>query len=360
MSKQKVIVAMDVSSTGKGGGPFTSTMNVINSSLKDKYDYRLFTYKTEMGRFISVKRIKDIVQQLREINPDIVHFTGLQLSGFHIAVACFISGYRNNIVVIRGSSTEALNIGYIKRKLIYVLEFFTLLITKKFYGVSKYSSVVGAAKHFKNKSLGYIYNLPAPPKSIQIYSKDELGFKEDDIIIISVGRIIKDKGYPVLGEAIKLLKDYQNIKFLIIGDGDYLSIMRTELFYQENIGQVRFLGYRDDVYSILPACDIFVLPTLHETLSNALLEASSFGLPLIASDVGGVPEIITNGVNGFLVKPSNSRELSEAIFNLASDKNMCSKMGEAARKNLEKKFSVDTILIKIDNAYKKVLKKNNK
>lgn len=356
MQKQKPIIAMDISSTGKGGGPYTSTMNVINSSLKDKYEFRLFTYKTEIGRFISIKRIIDIVGQLRKINPDIVHFSGLQLSGFHIAIACMIAGYRKNIVVIHGSSTEALNIGFVKRKLIYLLEFFTLALTSTFYGVSRYSSFVGAAKKFTKKSSGYIYNLPlSSSQKSQNYTRDELGFTKDDIIVVTVGRIITDKGYHILKESIKSFTQMDHVKFLIVGDGDYLPTMKIELLTQEQSGLVRFLGYRDDVTSILPTCDIFVLPTLHETLSIALLEASSFNLALIGSNVGGIPEIITHGVNGLLVQPGNSQELSNAIKIIATNQDMREEMGEAAKKIIGEKFTEDSIVSKIDNLYKKIL-----
>lgn len=356
MHKQKPIIAMDVSSTGKGGGPYTSTMNVINSSLKNKYDYRLFTYKTEMGRFVSIKRIMDIVQQLREINPDIVHFTGLQLSGFHIAIACIIAGFRKNIVVIHGSSTEALNIGVFKKLIIYILEFITLMVTSTFYGVSHYSSTIGAAKRFRKKSSGYVYNLPilSANKAIH-FTKEQLGFKEEDIVVVTVARIIKDKGYHILASAIQEFVDLPNIKFLIVGEGAYLAEMKTELSIQKQSGQVKFLGYRSDVASILPACDIFVLPTLHETLSIALLEASSYNLPLIASNVGGVPEIITNEENGLLVEPSDSGELANAIKTIAADENLRKKMGKAAKEKLADKFSEESIVGKIDAIYRKLL-----
>lgn len=346
---------MDISSTGKGGGPYTSTINVINSSLKEKYDYQLFTYKTELGRFISIKRIRDLVKQLKEIKPDIVHFTGLQLSGFHIAVACRLAGIKNSVVVIRGSSIEALNIGN-KKFLIYILEAITLMITTTFYGVSNYSSTIGAAKRFRKKSSGYVYNLPilSANKAIH-YTKEQLCFKEEDIVVVTVARIIKDKGYHILASAIQEFVDLPNIKFLIVGDGAYLAEMKTELSIQKQSGQVRFLGYRSDVASILPACDIFVLPTLHETLSNSLLEASSYNLPLIASNVGGVPEIITNEENGLLVEPSDSGELANAIKTIAADENLRKKMGKAAKERLADKFSEESIVGKIDAIYRKLL-----
>lgn len=356
MSARKPVIAMDISTTGKGGGPYTSTMNIIHSSLSEKYEYRLFEYKTGMGRFISLKRIRDIVRQLKEINPDIVHFSGLQLSGFHVALACQLAGINKSIVVIHGSSTEAMDINRIKRWMIYILEFFTLALTTTFYGVSKYSSRLSAAKFFKWKSSGYVYNLPIKSmEKCKPFCKSDFGFSDTDIVIVSVARITRDKGYAILKEAIMKLESYPQIKFLIVGDGDYLPVMRVELSKAERLGQVKFLGYRNDIEKILPGCDIFVLPTLHETLSIALLEASYNKLALIASYVGGVPEIISHGENGLLVPPSDIIALTKAIKTLAENPLLRKKMGTKAKCMLDNKFSEDLIIRKIDEIYKRLL-----
>ena len=87
MKNTKKIVALDLSTTGKGGGPYEQQED-INSKLKEKYDFKTINYDTSLGRFISLRRIYDLYKQLKVINPDIVHFTGLQLSGFHIILAC--------------------------------------------------------------------------------------------------------------------------------------------------------------------------------------------------------------------------------------------------------------------------------
>ena len=86
--RSKPVIVMDLSSTGKDGGPYISSTRIMNSELNEKYEFKSIIYKTELGRNISIKRILDIKNQLLEIKPDIVHFTGLQLSGFHVALAC--------------------------------------------------------------------------------------------------------------------------------------------------------------------------------------------------------------------------------------------------------------------------------
>ncbi|MDM1376773.1 glycosyltransferase [Myroides marinus] len=349
---KKKIIAMDISTSGKGGGPYTSTMNLINSPLKEKYDFRLFEYNTQLGRFISFKRIKAIMNQLRIIKPNIVHFTGLQLSGFHIAIACKLLGQKNTIVVIHGSSSESMEFSKIQRIVLFIVEFLTLLLTHKFYGVSQYSSRLSITRSFSRKNIGHIYNLPCRNlENIEVYKREMFGFNSDDIIIVSVARINKEKGYHILEDSILKMPLDKNIKFLIIGDGAYKKEMELNLKSKVESENVVFLGHREDVMNILPFCDIFVLPTLHETLSIALLEASVCGLPLIASNVGGIPEIIEDNINGFLVPPSSSQSIVDSILVLSEDKELRKSMGEKAQQKVETEFSESKIINQVDDLY---------
>jgi glycosyltransferase involved in cell wall biosynthesis len=355
MDHKKLIVAMDISSK-RIGGPYNSTINLINSSLKNKVDFRLFDYNTALGRFVSIRRILNLARQLRKIKPDIVHFSGLQLSGFHIALACKLAGIKKSIVVIHGSSTEALNIGIFKKNILEFLEIITLWLVTTYYGVSKYSSLLPITKKFRNKSSGHIYNLPpAVNEYEEKYFRRDFGFSNDDIVVVSVGRITKDKGYHILQRAIASMDDMRQIKFLIVGDGGYLDEMRQLLSVQVEQNKVFFCGYRDDIGRILPICDIFVLPTLHETLSIALLEASIYNLPLIASNTGGVPEIIEHEYNGLLVTPGNPGEVVDAIKKLAVNKEIRREMGLNAHQRMIDKFSPDRTLDKVYSIYKSLL-----
>ena len=99
--------------------------------------------------------------------------------------------------------------------------------------------------------------------------------------------------------------------------------------------RVIFLGYRDDVIELLAASDVYVFPTLHENLSNALLEAATMRLPMIATNVGGNPEIIQDGCEGILVPLKDSEALKEAIEKLTVDKQLRAEMGKNAFAKME-------------------------
>ena len=355
---RKPLVVMDLSSTGKDGGPYISSIRIMNSDLNKKYEFKSIIYRTEMGRNISIKRILDLRNQLLAINPDIVHFTGLQLSGLHVAPACKLAGVKNSIVTIHGSSGDALDINaFIRIILKYLFEPMTLLLTKKFYGVSDYVVSRRMAKLFSRKCFGTIYNL-APSRTALLVKnriRVDLGLSSEDTVAVSVGRITKDKGYHILAEAILQFKETATLKFIIVGIGEYLPEMVKKLEKQISSGQVFFLGYRSDVQQILGDCDFFILPTLHETLSIALLEASMEDLALVASNTGGIPEIIENQYNGILVKPGSVNELVGAIEKLFSDYKLRTLYGENAKIRVLEKFSNAETMKKLDKLYQSLL-----
>lgn len=356
--QENKIVAIDISSTGVGGGPYVSNMRVINSRLKDKYVFKTFLYRTELGRYISIKRILDIKRQLLEIKPDLVHFSGLQLMGFHIAVACRLAGIRNTVVTVHGLTNDALNVSWFVRFVMtFIFEPLTILLTKKNYGVSQFVAKRRILNILKSKNLGYIYNIPTGDDHSKKKSsiRTELGISPDKTIVVTVGRVVKDKGFHILKDSIKMCDALTDIVFIIVGKGDYLEEMNNDLTPLINQNKVFFLGYRNDVGSILPECDIFILPTLHETLSIALLEASNASLPLIASNTGGVPEIVEHGINGILVTPGSAADIKNAIFELYSNKSLRHTYGENAKIKVQEKFSQREIESKIDSVYQKVL-----
>jgi glycosyltransferase involved in cell wall biosynthesis len=360
---RKPIIAIDFSTTGKGGGPYTSNERLFESSLNKKYEFKKIIYRTEMGRFISVKRIIDLAIQLKYVKPDIVHFSGLGLMGFHIAVACKLANLDKTILTIHGFSADALDISNLKRfVLAFIIEPLTIGLVKYFYGVSKFVTDRKWLRLFKKKNLGYIYNIPYNQNFCKnnISIRKELNISKNNVVGVSVGRITKDKGYHILTKSLKsFLINNKNAIFIIVGSGSYLDEMKNELRELKSLNKIFFLGYRSDVKEILCECDYFVLPTLHETLSIALLEASEAKLPLIGSNTGGVPEIIIPNENGLLVEPGNYKELELSMFALHVDKDLRLKLGNKSKEILSQKFNIQNILNDIDAVYKKLLRSSD-
>ncbi len=356
--RSRPIVMLDMVESADIGGLSSSVKSIINSDLANKYDFKILWYRQSLGKYISIARIMDLKNQISNINPDIVHISGLQLSGFHLAIAARLANARHILMTIHGSSGEALFINRIKR---YILSCFieplTLLLVDKFYGVSQYVDSWKVLKIFKHKKHQYIYNMPpiASSGAHAALIRHQLKVGPMDTVVVSVGRITMEKGYDVLAQAIKLVVSDPAPVFCIVGEGDYLEVMKSELSEEIRGGKVYFLGKRSDVQDILSGCDIFVLPTLHETLSIALLEASVEGLALIASRVGGIPEIITHGLNGVMVTPGNIPELAMAITRISQSRSLCRGYGDAAKGTVDIKMNRRQSLMMLNKLYQELL-----
>ena len=173
-----------------------------------------------------------------------------------------------------------------------------------------------------------------------------------ETIIGVVGVLREEKGHLYLVEAVNILsKKHKNIRLLVIGDGllcDTLKKLVNRLGIDK---RVSFLGWRLDIPRLLKAMDIFVLPSTSEGLGISLLEAMYSEVPVVATNVEGIPEIIQDGVNGLLVPPRNSALLAEAIERLILDREYATKLATKGREIVVKDFSAPKYTAAIENIY---------
>jgi len=177
-------------------------------------------------------------------------------------------------------------------------------------------------------------------------------------IIGIVARLVPEKGYvyALKAQAI-VLKEFPEAQMVIVGDGplrNKLEDMARELGIA---GNVVFLGYQDHVESLIAGFDAFVLPSISEGMGLSLLEAMALGKPVVATEVGGIPEVVKKGVNGLLVPPEDEGSLAKAITNILSSRQMAFSLGQAARSTVFEKFSARTMAEKTMEIYDKILQK---
>lgn len=170
----------------------------------------------------------------------------------------------------------------------------------------------------------------------------ELGFAENDIFLLSVGRMVYQKAHEYLVAAMPtVLKEMPNVKVGICGDG----VLRADLEAQiRSLGlteNAKLFGMQANVTKFLAAADVFVLPSRWEGLPIALLEAMSAALPVIASRVEGVDQTVAHGVHGLLVLPGAPDELSKAILQLSAAPEQRRTMGEAGRARILERYTID-------------------
>ena len=182
-----------------------------------------------------------------------------------------------------------------------------------------------------------------------------MGWGDHHFVLGYVGRLSEEKGIGVLIDVVSvLLNSSIPVRLAIIGEGSQRDILE---FMSKKKGidtSVAFLGFQGDVPSWLPAFDAFVLPSLMEGTPMALLEAMLGGLPVVASRVGGVPDVIKSGENGILVRPGNARDITEAIRLLFGDQELRLRIGLEARHTVQAKYSMKEWIRKIEAEYCRV------
>jgi glycosyltransferase involved in cell wall biosynthesis len=162
------------------------------------------------------------------------------------------------------------------------------------------------------------------------------------IVVGTVAHLSREKGLKYLVEAASLVPEVQKrMRFVIVGDGECLQELRNSA-QQRGLGDVfQFVGFHSDTSQLMKSFDIFALPSLSEGLSSAILEAMAISLPIIATSVGGIPELVRDGDNGVLVAPKDPAALAHAIQRLADNPEESRRMGERGRERMEEQFTLE-------------------
>ena len=184
----------------------------------------------------------------------------------------------------------------------------------------------------------------------------DLEISSDSVVVGSVGSVFEVKGFPYLLEGLKDVSEKApNVVLLIVGEGNQSQILSEKAKALGIEDRVRFLGFRKDIPSILSIFDIYVCSSLSEGLSLSILEAMAVSRPIIATDVGGNPELVADGENGFLVSPKNPQALADKILYLLRNKDEGREMGEYSRRIVENRFSQSTMIENYENLYAELI-----
>ncbi|MBI3584715.1 MAG: glycosyltransferase family 4 protein [Nitrospinae bacterium] len=196
--------------------------------------------------------------------------------------------------------------------------------------------------------------------------KKELNIPEDCLVIGTVGRLVEVKGHKYFIQAAKnilnvIARDFSpkatpslNVKFIIVGDGPLMADLKRDANLLGIADSVIFTGWRNDVSAIISALDIFVLPSLNEGMGKVLVEAMLLKRPIIASRVGGIPDLIRDGENGILINSASPNELAKAIIELLKSEEKRKRMGESG-KLIAEFYSDKAMVDKVEKLYESSL-----
>ena len=186
-----------------------------------------------------------------------------------------------------------------------------------------------------------------------------LGISDGEILISAVGALEQRKGHRYLIEAIGALAADRvaSSNVLIAGQGSIHEVLQGEIAVIRSLERIKLLGRVDDARELLWASDIFAMPSLKEGLGVAALEAMASGLPVIASDVGGLREVVEDGRSGIIVPPANSEEIASAIRRLAESAGLRTQMGAAARARVVENYSMEKMAARTLALYRECVRK---
>ena len=207
-----------------------------------------------------------------------------------------------------------------------------------------------------------IYNVPnilnleisgRPNSEKDAKLRKELNLGENTRVVSSVARLAPARGVRYLLEAIpEIISEYKNVRFLVVGDGPLRLSLEQKVIDLGIQAHVSFLGFRTDTEKFYELADVVVNPTLVGSgTGNINAEAMFFGVPVVATKVGGVPEIITDGETGFLLPPKDPRAIAGKVLLLLKDEELRKKMGEAGRKRVEKFASLQRLGDEVEEVY---------
>jgi len=184
------------------------------------------------------------------------------------------------------------------------------------------------------------------------YLRRELNFVPDDYLVGIVAALTDHKGHKFLIEASRILKEKApRIKIIIVGEGP-LQIELSKLVREIRVeDMVFFLGFREDIPQIMGSLDLFVLSSYLEGMGSSLLDAMASRLPIVATKVGGIPEVVIHGESGFLVPPRNPKSLANAILKLFNDRELSARFGQKGYEIVYKKFSAEAMARKVIDVY---------
>ncbi len=352
---KKPVILLSFQQNGQNGGPYLSHSRIMSSYLNEKYEFKAI-YLPRMRELLKPRTFKKYVQEIKDSKADIFQFTGLQFDGF-LSYCLAKKAKVTNICAIRGSQDEAVFVKPFLRFFGRICEKRTLKGCDYCYAVSEYVASWPKVKKYAHNLFGYIYNFfdfgNISNESSTIRS--ELGIDQNATIVVSTGRFIIEKGFKTIRDIILCGEQWNDVCFVLVGDGNYKSEFENEINKNGMADKVKLLGYRKDVSAILDASDIYLSCTMHETFGNSILEGSYHGLPLVATNVGGVPEIVDDKKTGFLVENGDVNGFVKALKILVEDKELREKMGHDGCQYVTTKFSEKNIGEKLDALYQSVL-----
>lgn len=372
---QKKIKVMHILLSLEFGGAEKVVVNLVNKLYDERFDFsicvmdRIGALRDELNSNMKVICMERkgggvdfalparLAKVMREVTPDIIHMHN-PTALLYGTISGKMAGARGMIVTQHGSvSVENPRMRFVTTQL-------SKIIDKNIPVSAEIEEYLKSRCKVRNDKLETIINgiddsIYRPNTAERIDGKKRLDLK-DNIVIGHIARFSAEKDQRNLLKAFSVVvKKIDNSRLIMVGDGPMRSDL--ELFAKElNIAdKVLFTGFRRDIPALLNMFDIFVLSSLREGTSLTLIEAMATELPIVATNVGGNPNVIVDKITGLLVPPSNPGRLADALIHLCRDRHLREEMGKAGRRVMEEKFSLTMMAEKYAKLYQELARSSD-
>lgn len=337
-------------------------------ALRTKLDsYGIRTRSIEsLIRNISILKelqtITSLISIINDENPDVIHLNSSKagilgaVAGTIIKVSRRLSKNSKSLRIIFTGHGWAFNEdrNLLSKTVVALGHYVTIILSDTVIAVSQQVQKQISRFPFTKQKIVMIHN---GISQIQFESKESarksLGIPENSFVFGTLSELHKNKGIDIaLRSFVSIARRYPDVLYVILGNGEEkntLIQLTKSLRIEES---VRFLGYIDHASTYLKAFDVFTLTSRTEAFPYVILEAGNAGLPIIASRVGGIPEVITNKQNGLLVEPKNTFDLEYSMHELIRDERQRKALGKSLEETLNERFTLHSMLEKTVALYK--------
>jgi glycosyltransferase involved in cell wall biosynthesis len=217
---------------------------------------------------------------------------------------------------------------------------------------------IGSPERMRVMPLGLDLDRFARSDAMRGLVRAELGLAPETPTVGIVARLVPIKAHEVFLEAAaRLARRLPRVAFVVVGDGERRAELETAACRLELQGRVHFLGWRQDLDRIYADLDVVALTSRNEGSPVSLIEAMAAGRPVVATRVGGVPDLVEDGLTGTLVGPGDAGALAEAVAALLADPDQARAMGEAGRKRVLPAFGAERLMADVDRLYTELLRR---
>lgn len=303
-----------------------------------------------LGLVGEISPAKDLLTSLRlrwilhKLRPDVLHIHSTK-AGFVGRLAVIPKRRRPRVILTVHSFVFDERVKWLRRMIVGLIERVLLTFTDRIVVVSNaLKEELVTQMRLDPAKIEVIYN--------GVVFRDIPRSEHAGIRVGTVARLAPQKGVEHFIRAAALVKKkYRSAKFIIVGDGPFRYWLETMAQQYGVRDRTEFTGFRSDALSITAGFDVFVMTSMRETFGMALVEAMSLGVPVVASNVGGIPEIVDGSTTGLLAEPGDAEDIAKKICALLKDKYLAAQIGRAGFESVRAKFTAERMLADVQRTY---------